>query len=141
MQPPAEEILVAIDYGRTNIGIAFGRNGLVAPIMVISGKDTQTALHNINRTIIENGVTKTIMGLPLTADGKETQLSREVRRFARLLKTFSKRPLEFYNEYNTSVEAETEAREKNLANKRSTSKDHLSAAVILKKYYKEKGYV
>ena len=132
-----EDILIGIDYGSANIGIALGRNGFVSPIRVVSGKNDGNAIHEITRIALENRASKIIVGLPLTAEGKETHQTKKVRRFSKLLKTISKRPVEFHSEYATSKEAYKESLEKKLSTKKKSPKDHLAAALILKKYYNE----
>lgn len=131
----SEKTVIGIDYGKTNIGVALGRNGLVAPLQVIPAKDIQTAINMINRLAIENKVQKFILGLPLTAENKETKQSLETRHFGKLLKVLSKRPVEYVNEFNTSQDAEDEAIETGITQKRRRINDHLAAALILKHYY------
>ena len=75
-------LFLGIDFGKTNIGLAIGRNGLVTPLEILPGKNIENSLNQINRTIIENKVDKIVVGLPLTADGKDTTESLEIRRFA-----------------------------------------------------------
>jgi putative Holliday junction resolvase len=132
------DIFLGIDYGESNIGLAFGRNGLVTPLRVISGKDTNTAIQEISRVIKQNRVTKVIVGIPLTANGKETQTSLRVRSFVKLLKIFTKKPVEFYNEHLSTVEAREGAIERGIdVMKKANKIDHLSAAIILKSYFNE----
>jgi putative Holliday junction resolvase len=132
---PLKQKLLGIDYGSTNIGLAFGINRLVSPLNTISGKNAGHAISDITRYIIENKVDKVVVGLPLNPDGKETNQSREVRRFSKLLKTRIKKPVEFVNEYRTTKESRTEAVKLGISKKRRQTIDHLSAALILKEYY------
>ena len=132
---PREETILGIDYGETNVGLAFGRNGQVMPSEVISGKNAETAIHDIARYVYENKVERIIMGLPLNVAGKETTQSRKVRRFAKLLKIRSKKPVVFINEFRTTVDSKTEAITLGISKKRRQKVDHLSAALILKEYY------
>lgn len=127
--------LLGVDYGETNIGLAFGTNNLASPLKIISGKNSESAINEIARYAIENKVDKILMGLPISPDGKETMMSRKVRRFAKLLKLRTKKPLEFVNEYRTSEESVTEAVNLGISKKRRQKIDHLSAALIIKEYY------
>jgi putative Holliday junction resolvase len=131
-------IILSIDFGKTNIGTALGRNGLVTPLGVISGKNIDTAFYNINRLIVENKVDKLVVGLPLTVDGKETAQSLEVRRFAKILKVTTKRPVDFQDEHETTKTALREAIDTDISEKGRGSIDHLAAAFILKRYYDER---
>jgi putative Holliday junction resolvase len=132
-----DETLLGIDFGETNLGIAFGKVGLVVPLKVVSSKNYGEAIKEISRLAIENKISKIIMGLPLTADGKETQESLKVRHFTKMLKIFLKKPVDFQNEYNSSKNALGEAIEQGYSQKGRGKIDHLSAALILKSYYNE----
>lgn len=131
------EILMGIDYGEKNIGVSFGRNNLVSPLKVVSSANIQTAIHEIARLAQQNHVTKIVVGLPLTGAGKETQISIKTRKFAKLLKIFTKKPVEFYNEYLSTKESEEAALSQGFSRNKRHSIDHLSAAIILKRYYDE----
>lgn len=130
-----DELLLAIDYGEVNIGLAFGRNGLVSPLKIVNGVNSETAIHEINRYILENKVTKVIMGLPLNAEGKETAQSKKTRVFAKLLKIRSKKPVDFVNEFRTTEDLKTEPIDLGITKLKHGNVDHLSAALILKEYY------
>lgn len=132
-----EDFLLGIDYGETNIGLAFGRNGLVSPLKVINGKNTNTAIVEISRLLRQNHIQKIVMGLPLTAAGKETKQSLEVRKFAKILKVLTKMPVELYNEHMTTSNALNEAIMMGYSQKSRQETDHLSAAIILKSYFNE----
>jgi len=130
-------LLLGIDYGSANIGLAFGRDWLVSPLATISGKDNNTAIKEIARYAMENKVSKIVIGLPQTADGKNTPHAIKVMRFAKLLKIRLKKPITFMNEFATTIESMEEAIETGISKKRRRSVDHLSAAIILKRYYAE----
>ena len=129
--------VLGIDYGENNVGVALGNNGIVTPIKEIPAKDINSALHEINKLIIENRAELIVMGLPLTADNKETKKSLVVRRFANTLKTITKRPVVFQNEFGTSKEALKEAISLDIPKKKRSSNDSLAAALILKNYFDE----
>jgi len=131
------EILMGIDYGESKIGTALGRNDLVMPLNEINGKNEMSAVHEITRLVMENKVSRIIMGLPVTADGKDTYQARKVRRFSKLLKAVSKKPIVFSNEYRTTKESMEEGYDKNLL-VRGNHEDTLAAALILKRYYNER---
>lgn len=133
-----EEILLGIDYGETNIGLAFARNGLVAPLRIVQAKHKDTAVHEIANACHQNKCTKVIIGLPLTENKKETAESIKVRQFTKLLKVYIKIPIIFEDEFLSSAEALQETLTNGLSKKRRRSIDHYSAALILKRYM-EKG--
>lgn len=46
-------ILLGIDFGASNIGVALGRNGYTQPIKIVSAKDTTNAIVEISRLAFE----------------------------------------------------------------------------------------
>jgi putative Holliday junction resolvase len=132
-----EEIVLGIDYGERNIGVAFGRNGLVSPIKTVPGKNLQEALNEICKIVIFNKVTKIILGLPVDHEGKETVQSKKTRQFSKFLKIRLKRPVQFVDEYGTSAESLEESINFDIPQKRRKVIDHYSAAAILKNYYRQ----
>jgi len=134
MADKKEEILLGIDFGETNIGVAFARNGLVAPLRVIPAKHQDTAVHEIAKIFHQNKCTKVIVGLPLTQQNKETAESIKVRQFVKLLKVYIKVSIEFQNEFLSSEEALRESIAGGVSKKGRRSIDHYSAALILKRY-------
>jgi putative transcription antitermination factor YqgF len=131
-----EEILLGIDYGERNVGIAFGRNGFVSPIKTISGKYSE-ALNEISKIAIFNKITKIIIGLPTDYRGKETLQSKKTRHFVKFLRIRLKIPTQFVDEYGTSEESLEESIDFGISQKKRKVIDDLSAAAILKHYYKQ----
>lgn len=131
--------LLGVDYGKRNIGLALGRNGLTTPLEIVSAKNIPTALTTINRIVIENKVDLIIVGLPLTSDEKDTLESLDARKFLKLLKVNTKRPVEVQNEYGSSIKALEEAIDLGTPEKKRKTNDDLAAAYILRLYYSNKG--
>lgn len=129
------ELLLGIDYGEVNIGLAFGRNNLVNPLTIVDGRNIDTAIHEINRYIMENKVEKVIMGLPLSANGKETAQSAKTRKFAKLFKIATKKEVVFVNEFRTTQDLKTDEVDLGITKIKHGEIDHYSAALILKEYY------
>lgn len=128
---------LGIDFGETNIGLAIGNNGLTSPLKIISNKTTKDALYEINKVVIENKIGNIVIGLPLTADDKETKESQIVRRFANNLKTVTKRPVIFQNEFGSSMRSLEEAISLDVPKKKRATNDHLAASLILKMFFDE----
>lgn len=128
---------LGVDYGEMNVGLALGNNGVVSPLKIISNKNSNSALYDINRIVVENKIGTIILGLPLMPDGKETSESLKIRKFAKQLKIVTKRPVIFQNESDTSKQALKEAIDLEIPKKRRGTNDHLAAALILKRYYEE----
>ncbi len=131
------EMLLGVDYGERHIGLAFGRNKLTFPISVISGKNDLSAVHEISKFCIQNECRKIIVGLPLTAYGKETKQSIKVRHFVKLLKVYLKLPIAFVNEYDTTNESLKEAINFGVSKNGRKLIDQYSAELILHQYYQQ----
>jgi putative Holliday junction resolvase len=134
----APKTLLGVDYGEKNIGIALGKNELVFPLRSVPAKNEAHAVQEITRVALQNHVHKFVVGLPLNYDGKETQESRKVRKFAKLLKVSSKKPVTFQEETGSSQEALLTAIELGIPPKKRSANDHLAAGIILKRYYRER---
>jgi len=134
----SDEVLLGIDHGGANVGLAFGRNGLVTPLIVIDAKNADSAISKILRTAIEYKITKIIIGLPLNEEGKETPQAKKIRRFGNTLKAKWKRPVEYVDEYGSSQESLERQSSLGSFGKAKKRVDNLSAAVILRNYYSER---
>ena len=130
-----QETLIGIDYGTVKTGIALGRNNLVAPLQTYKNLSDETLIHEIIKVAIENKVAAFVLGIPLQADDKETQQSLKVRKFAKLMKILSKKPVYMQNEYGTTEESISEAIDNGVSQGKRPINDHLAAALILKDFY------
>ena len=128
---------IGIDYGETNIGVALGKNGLVNPISVLSGKTPQVAINELNKLALNNKVECFVVGIPLTAEGKETKKSLKIRQFSKLLRVYSKKKVVFQDEHHSSMDAQKEILSEGLSKKNRHTIDHYSAALILKRFFDE----
>ncbi len=130
-----DKIILGIDYGEARIGLAFGRNGFVSPLTVITARNEMTAIHEIIRVALENKADLFVVGLPLGYDHRETLQSNKVRLFSKRLKVLSRKPVEFVDEYNSSNEGLEHALEEGVNKKARRTTDQYSAGVILKTFY------
>ena len=132
------EKLLGIDYGETNIGLAFGTAGLTMSLTPISGRNDDTAISEITRLAMENKVAKVIIGLPVFPDGKLTPQALKVKTFVRRLKIRLKTPIVFVDESTSTMEALGKAIDFGISKKRRSKLDSLSAEVILRRYYDDR---
>ncbi len=129
--------ILGLDYGEKNIGLAFGVNGLVSPIEIIDGRNVQNALGELAKIVIKNDVSKIVVGLPLTATGKETKQSLRTRRFVNQLKLSLKTPVVYQEEYLSTYNATREALDWGVPQEKRRDVDHLAAAIILLQYFED----
>ncbi len=133
--------ILGIDYGASRIGLAFGRDGIVAPLRVISGRDSLSAITDILRLAKDYKASKIIIGLPLSASGKETPESMEVRKFAKLLRARTQIPVLFINELYSSKEAFPMMLNAGISQKSRREDDQFSATIILNRYFEDENSV
>ena len=129
---------MGIDYGRVRIGLAMSdlTQTIASPITVINAEKTfpltiQKILSHINMKECDLFV----MGLPLLMNGKESEMSEEVRKFGALLEQETGKKVIFWDERLTSKEAERAMIAGNLKRKsRKENSDTVSAILILQSY-------
>lgn len=120
--------VLAIDYGKKKIGLAFARTGLdlVLPAGQISGHDNRVKREQIVEIIKEKKIDKLVVGLPLGLNGEENDNTRAVREFVEKLVKVYDIAVEFIDERFTSRQADRLGG--------SVSRDEKAAMVILQDY-------
>ncbi len=121
-------VLVGLDYGRKKTGFAVFREGVVLPGNAVFGSWSKIR-GKLEEMVDRYDDIKVLLGLPLSALGKPTELSREVERFAEWL-TESGYNVELVNEVGSSVIAARVLGKKD----RKGHIDSLAACEILKRY-------
>ena len=126
--------VLGLDYGLRRIGVAWGTTELGVACAVgthVEGRDG-SILKYLETLIAEREITLLVLGLPLTADGRETEIAAKVRRFAARLTAALDLPVEFWDERFSSVEADRwlSTRKKPTREDR----DALAAEIILQNY-------
>jgi putative Holliday junction resolvase len=134
-----------VDYGRRRIGIAvadpLGISVRGLPDVVENRGDLADAAARTAAALLAVCADAVVVGLPLHADGRESVTSREVRRFADLLRERFGRPVELFDETLTSWEAEEDlkAAGRRLADaRRSGAVDRQAARRLLLSYLRER---
>ena len=121
---------IAVDYGRKRTGFAICISGIVLPLPPLTETTWDSIADRLKHIQNENGTGRIILGLPLTAAGKPTELSDEVKKLSCYLenKGFI---VELVRETCSTIETESDAR---IYHRRDGKKDSLAAMVILKRY-------
>jgi putative Holliday junction resolvase len=133
--------ILAVDYGKKRIGLAITDNTKIIayPLKVILAQDSlkKTASflrENISEYIKE--IDLIIIGLPLLMSGKESEMSKEIKEFASLLKEITDIEIIFIDERLTSSQVEKDLKDTFKLNrkKRAQKSDTMAACIILKQY-------
>lgn len=132
--------ILAVDYGKSNIGLAISDPTctISQPLEVVK---TSHALDRIGNLIKSLDISLIVMGLPINMDGTEGKMAREVRNFAKDLEERFNIKVIFWDERLTSSEAESVLRKSGLGWRKSKGKvDKIAAALILKSFLEKQGY-
>jgi putative Holliday junction resolvase len=131
--------LLAFDFGHRRIGVAVGQtltgSANALAVVAVTGKPDWQAISAI---INEWKPVALLVGLPLAADGGETEMSRDARRFGRQLEGRFGIPVLLEDERLTSFSAEerfVKARERGaMRRKEAALKDAMAAQIILENW-------
>ncbi|PIZ95144.1 MAG: Holliday junction resolvase RuvX [Candidatus Magasanikbacteria bacterium CG_4_10_14_0_2_um_filter_37_12] len=120
--------ILAIDYGKKRIGLAWMQEGLdvVLPFGTIVEEKGKTSKEKLLSLIKEECIEKIVIGLPLGLDGKENDNTKKVRDFVEELKKEINISVEFIDERFSSLGAD--------AMGGSVSRDEKAAMLILQSY-------
>jgi len=124
---------LGIDYGLARIGVAISESGIMArPHSVIQNKGDKKNIAAIHKILcgVYDVQYYIVFGVPLGANGNETEMSTEIRRFGELVKNQLGVEVVFHNERYSSLEASEYI--KSVKSKESI--DAVAAAVILQRY-------
>ncbi len=128
---------VCLDVGERRIGVATADDeiGIAFPKEVIERRGNLAAdVDRVMAACREHEVEAIVVGLPLNADGGETEQSRRIRDFVGHLAL----PIHFQNEAFTTQKAETAQIEAGVSRKkRTTSGDSVAASIILQEFLNE----
>jgi putative pre-16S rRNA nuclease len=100
--------ILALDYGRTKIGLALADTEarIAAPVGTMERINRNEDMRRLREMVRDENVKKIIVGLPLRLDGTHGDMAEEVTRFAERLRKQIGVPLELVDERLTSWEAE-----------------------------------
>ena len=131
-------IVLAFDFGTRRIGVAIGEMmlGTARPLTTIDAEANAVRFDAIGRLFDEWRPARLVVGLPLSLDGGEHELTARARRFANQLSGRFRLPVEFADERLSSAEAETRLREAGADLRRAKGAiDAEAAAVILQSWF------
>ena len=130
--------VLCFDFGEQRVGVAVGEHTLTNanPLMVIDNESNEARFTIISQLIKEWQPKLLIVGLPLSLDGSETNVTQLCKKFARRLNGRFNLPVMLIDERYSSVEASDllkQAGIKGLAQK--TMLDQVAAQTILQSYF------
>ncbi len=129
--------VAGIDYGRVRIGVALSDPGrrIASPYQTYTRKTPEEDAAWFRRLVQEEEVRLFVVGLPVRADGSESELSLESRQFGHWLQEVTGVPVEFFDERFSTIWAEEMLQQAGLSRKRRQKRvDKLAAQVVLTAY-------
>ena len=97
--------VLALDYGSARCGCALSdpTGELATPIDPVERPATRRGLERLRALVVERGVERVVVGLPLSLSGEDSEQTREARAFAnRLEEVLTDVPVECYDERLTT---------------------------------------
>ncbi|MBI5022981.1 MAG: Holliday junction resolvase RuvX [Candidatus Magasanikbacteria bacterium] len=123
-------MLLGLDYGEKNIGLAVAdeNSKMALPYKVLINKGENFVLQELKKIIIEEKISKIIVGLPLSLSGAESKKTIEAREFSAFLAKNLDIPVEMKDERLSSRLADA------MAPGAKNSRDIGAAMIILESY-------
>jgi putative holliday junction resolvase len=131
------ERIAGIDYGTVRIGIALADMEVrIATPFDTRVRQTPALDAQYFRGLVERGeIDRFVVGLPVHLDGTESAKAREARLFGSWLNEVTGKPVEFFDERFTTVEAAEMLGPMHLTKKqRQARRDQLAAQIMLTAY-------
>ena len=132
--------ILALDYGTKNVGIACSDDfGLtVNPLPSVPNHGKKALIQHLKIMVIESGIRKIVIGMPLNMDGSSGDAVRKVENFISALDLELCLPVNRFDERLSTVEAlEIWKGMKIRQQKKYRTVDSLAAALILERYLRE----
>lgn len=128
---------LAIDYGTRRLGLAVSdpEGRMAFPYKTIEHKASKKLVREISEIIAQEEIEGLVMGLPLTLEAEETDLSAKIRKFAESLEKATGLRVHLVNEALSSFEAEQALKQAGVpAKKQKKILDQQAAVIILQSY-------
>ena len=133
---------LAFDFGAKFTGVAVGESRLrmAHPLGLITAEGKAARMDEIAALVAEWNPGYLVVGLPLSMDGGEHEMTRRCRRFARQLEARFNLPVRLVDERLSSASAEEALRSAGKGGRKHKLYAHqVSAQIILQSYFDDPG--
>lgn len=137
----SQGVVLAFDFGTRRIGVAMGEMmlGSARPLTTIAAEANAARFEAIARLIAEWAPSRLVVGLPVSLDGAEHEMTARARRFGNQLSGRFRLPVEFADERLSSSDAEAQLRARGADPRRDKAAiDAEAAAVILQSWFDQR---
>jgi putative Holliday junction resolvase len=105
------------------------------PLEIYELRGHEPDARHYRELVFEHDVERIVVGLPLHTSGRESELAQRARKFGAWLTSVTKRPVVYYDERYTTIEAERSLIDAGLTSKkRKALRDKLAAQIMLQGY-------
>ena len=124
---------MGVDFGDKRIGLALAddETKIATPWQNYTRRMPEIDGEYFRNIVRAEGITKIVVGLPVSAAGKETEKSRHARKFAGWLKSVSGVDVFFWDERHTTTEADALLANAKLPKKKKKARRDMLAAQIM----------
>jgi putative Holliday junction resolvase len=130
--------VLGFDFGEQRVGIAVGEHLLASarPLLTIDNESNAARFVLIAKLVSEWQPKLLVVGLPLSLDGAETEITQLCKKFARRLNGRFNIPVMLIDERYTSVEASSRLSESGIKGRaQKATLDQVAAQTILQSYF------
>jgi putative Holliday junction resolvase len=138
IQATFEGTVLAFDFGLKRIGVASGEHmlGIAHPLTTLNAEPNDDRFNLIADLIKEWRPSTLVVGLPLSLDGNEHEVTLVCKKFARRMDGRFNLPIIMIDERLSSAEASQSLSENGIkGRKQKTMLDQIAAQVILQSYF------
>ena len=129
--------ILGLDYGSRRVGAALSDpdRKIAFPLELHERRGPDWDARHYRELVSENDVERIVVGLPLHTSGREGELASQARTFGDWLASVTGRPVIYFDERYTTVEAEHRLIDAGLTRqKRKSLRDKLAAQIMLQCY-------
>ena len=130
--------VLAFDFGERRIGIAVGEHLIKSanPLTTIDNESNEVRFHLITELVKQWQPKLLVVGLPLSLDGAETEVTQLCKKFARRLNGRFNLPVVLIDERYSSAEASQLLNESGIKGRAQKAMlDQVAAQTILRSYF------
>jgi putative pre-16S rRNA nuclease len=129
--------LLGVDYGSVRIGLAVTDpdRKIAFPLATYTRRTQEEDARHFRNVVDQESISQIVVGLPMHLDGREGTKAIEARAFGQWVTEVTDRPVVFWDERFTTVEAEDHLWSAGLTHKqRKARRDKLAAQILLQSY-------
>ena len=133
--------ILAIDYGKRNIGTALTDNlqMIPNPYVIIKNSGFNFVVKELQKIVKKKNVEHIVLGVPYTINGDETENTKKIKQFYKKLSLLLKTPISLFDEAFSTVDAYKILKKNGNSLKQSKERvDMVAACVILNNFLKTK---